>query len=151
MRYGGFCEVIQAWKEIGLMSDAQVDYLQKGSAPITWVSLMGKLLGVEAKDTCVNPWTSVKWRILLTTSAVVDKLRTLESFPEDQAKILIGKFRQLGLFSDEEVSPRGSIMRSLSALLEEKCKFEDGEVDLILLQHTFEIERADGRMVSLLV
>lgn len=37
-------------------------------------------------------------------------------------------------------------MRTLGALLEERCQFQDGEVDIVLLQHTFEIERADGRM-----
>ena len=36
-------------------------------------------------------------------------------------------------------------MRTLSALLEEKCAFQEGEVDLVLLQHTFEVERADGK------
>ena len=80
------------------------------------------------------------------TRAVLAKLKTLKSFPADQYKILTSKFRQLGLFSDEKVVPRGSIMRTLSALLEEKCRFQDGEVDIVLLQHTFEIERADGKM-----
>lgn len=42
-------------------------------------------------------------------------------------------------------------MRALSALLEEKCAFKEGEVDLVLLQHTFEIINADGSEVSLIV
>jgi saccharopine dehydrogenase-like NADP-dependent oxidoreductase len=37
-------------------------------------------------------------------------------------------------------------MRTLSALLEEKCQFQEGEVDLVILQHTFEIEKADGKL-----
>lgn len=50
------------------------------------------------------------------------------------------------MLSDKEpVAQRGSLMRSLSALLETKCQFQDGEVDLVLLQHTFEVIRADGR------
>ena len=40
-------------------------------------------------------------------------------------------------------------MRTLGALLEEKCRFQDGEVDIVLLQHTFEIERADGKMETM--
>jgi spermidine synthase len=60
-------------------------------------------------------------------------------------RILISKFRQLGLFSSEPIIPRGSVMRSLSALLEQKCQFESDEVDIVLLQHTFEIVWADGR------
>jgi hypothetical protein len=40
-------------------------------------------------------------------------------------------------------------MRALSALLEQKCQYEDGEVDIVLLQHTFEIERADGKLETM--
>ncbi|WVO21372.1 spermidine synthase [Cryptococcus decagattii] len=126
MRYAGFCEVITAWKEIGLMSDAQVDYLAQGAAPITWIKAVSQLLGVEAKE-----------------AAVIAKLKTLKSF-ETESRVLISKFRDLGLFSEEQVAQRGSIMRALSALLEEKCAFKEGEVDLVLLQHTFEIINADG-------
>ena len=65
--------------------------------------------------------------------------------PPEQLTIVISKFRDLGLFSDAPISPRGSIMRTLSALLEEKCQFLPDEVDIVLLQHTFEISWADGR------
>ncbi|WWD19271.1 spermidine synthase [Kwoniella shandongensis] len=126
MRYAGFPEVITAWKEIGLLDDAPQEYLAKDAAPITWISLLAKTLGVEAKET-----------------AVVEKLKSLKSL-ENDSKILLSKFRQLGLFSDEKVAPRGSIMKSLSALLEEKCQFQKGEVDIVILQHTFEIVNADG-------
>ena len=81
---------------------------------------------------------------LLTLSAVIAKLKTLASF-QVHGRILISKFRQLGLFSSEPIIPRGSVMRSLSALLEQKCQFQEGEVDIVLLQHTFEIVWADGR------
>lgn len=36
-------------------------------------------------------------------------------------------------------------MRTLSARLEDTCQFQPGEVDIVLLQHTFEVIRADGR------
>lgn len=86
---------------------------------------------------------------MLTDSAVVSKLKTLHSFPENLQKVLICKFRQLGLFSDETVDARETPMRTLSALLEQKCQFQDGEVDIVLLQHTFEIERADGKLETI--
>ncbi|RXK42280.1 spermidine synthase [Tremella mesenterica] len=128
LRYGGFCEVIEAWKEIGLMDDTPVEYLQKGAEEITWVQLMGKLLDVGA-----------------TEDEILAKLKTLQSIPADQYKIITSKFRQLGLFSSSPVAKRSSVMRSLSALLEERCRFQPGEVDIVLLQHTFEIIHADGR------
>lgn len=73
----------------------------------------------------------------------------MPSFPKDQFKILTSKCRQLGLFSSEEVAQRDTVMRALSALLEQKCQFKEGEADIVLLQHTFEIERADGKMETL--
>ena len=76
---------------------------------------------------------------------MVSRLEQLQTVPPHQLTIVISKFRDLGLFSDEPISPRGSVMRTLSALLEEKCAFQPGEVDLVLLQHTFEITWADGR------
>lgn len=81
--------------------------------------------------------------------SILEKLSTLSSFPEDQYKILTSKCRQLGLFSSEPVAQRETVMRALSALLEQKCQFKEGEADIVLLQHTFEIERADGKLETM--
>ena len=86
---------------------------------------------------------------MLTCSAILAKLKTLASIPAEQYKIITSKFRQLGLFSSAAVAQRGTIMRALSALLEEKCQFQEGEVDIVLLQHTFEIEHKDGRLETI--
>ncbi|WRT68637.1 spermidine synthase [Kwoniella shivajii] len=126
MRYAGFCEVITAWKELGLLDDTPRDDLAKDAASLTWLELIAKFLGVDA-----------------TEATVIEKLKTLKSFEKD-AKILIGKFRGLGLLSSEKVTLRGTPLRSLSALLEEKCQFQEGEVDIVLLQHTFEVINVDG-------
>ena len=50
VRYGGFCEVVEAWKELGFLSDESVDYLQKDSKPMKWVELTAKLVGTEANE-----------------------------------------------------------------------------------------------------
>lgn len=50
MRYGGFCEVVEAWKEIGLMSDANVEYLAKGAKPLKWAEFTSQLLGTAANE-----------------------------------------------------------------------------------------------------
>lgn len=39
-------------------------------------------------------------------------------------------------------------MDTLCATLEKKMKFEEGERDMIMLQHKFEIDWADGTSVS---
>jgi saccharopine dehydrogenase-like NADP-dependent oxidoreductase len=49
-RYGGFCEVVEAWKEIGFMSDEQVEYLDRNAQPMKWVELTAKLVGTDANE-----------------------------------------------------------------------------------------------------
>lgn len=84
--------------------------------------------------------------VLSDHSSVSAAIESLPSVPQGQQKIILQKYSSLGMLSDKEpVAQRGSLMRSLSALLETKCQFQDGEVDLVLLQHTFEVIRADGR------
>lgn len=50
LRYGGFCEVVEAWKEIGFMEDQPVEYLAKGAQGLKWIEVTANLLGVEATE-----------------------------------------------------------------------------------------------------
>jgi saccharopine dehydrogenase (NADP+, L-glutamate forming) len=59
-------------------------------------------------------------------------------------RILAG-FRWLGLFSDDPITPRGNPLDTLCATLEQKMQFEEGERDLVMLQHKFGITWADGK------
>ena len=52
----------------------------------------------------------------------------------------------LGIFSDtQHVDPKSTPLDALCVLLEEKLAFEPGERDMVILQHRFKIEHADGR------
>lgn len=62
---------------------------------------------------------------------------------EDRDRILSG-FAWLGLFSDTKITPRGNALDTLCARLEELMQYEDGERDMVALQHKFGIEWADG-------
>jgi saccharopine dehydrogenase-like NADP-dependent oxidoreductase len=57
--------------------------------------------------------------------------------------------RQLGLFSSAKVTPRGNLLDTLCATLEEECKYAEGERDLVMLQHKFTVERKDGKIETL--
>ena len=50
MRFGGFCEVVTAWKEMGLMNDTPDESLAKGAKEIAWVELTAKLIGSKADE-----------------------------------------------------------------------------------------------------
>ena len=55
----------------------------------------------------------------------------------------------IGLFSNEKVSPRaGNLLDTLCAQLETLMKYDEGERDLVMLQHKFIVEWQDGREVS---
>jgi saccharopine dehydrogenase (NADP+, L-glutamate forming) len=62
---------------------------------------------------------------------------------DDQRQIISG-LRWLGLFSDTAVQRRGNLLDTLCATLEQKMQYEKGERDMVMLQHRFEIEWANG-------
>jgi len=85
-------------------------------------------------------------------SAIIARIKQLSTFssPSDETRILSG-LRWLGLFSaNEKVLVRGSppnLLDTLCGRLEVLCKYEDGERDMVVLQHRFGVEWADGRKV----
>jgi saccharopine dehydrogenase (NADP+, L-glutamate forming) len=69
--------------------------------------------------------------------------KTHFSDDESKARILAG-LRWIGLFSDEEITPRGTPLDTLCATLEQKMQYGPGERDMVMLQHKFDIEWKDG-------
>jgi saccharopine dehydrogenase-like NADP-dependent oxidoreductase len=49
-RYGGFCEVVTAWKELGFLNDTSVDYLSRDAKPMTWIEFTAKAAGCESNE-----------------------------------------------------------------------------------------------------
>jgi hypothetical protein len=82
-------------------------------------------------------------------SSIIEKLRTLSSFAAPKTTILLSKFKKLGLFSDEAAEARGNLLDTLCARLENLMQYETGEQDLVYLQHTFIVERADGKVETI--
>lgn len=73
----------------------------------------------------------------------------MSSFAEPKTNILLSKFKKLGLFSDEAAEARGNLLDTLCARLENLMQYESNEVDLVYLQHTFVVERADGKVETI--
>ena len=65
---------------------------------------------------------------------------------EDRQRILMG-MGWLGLFSDSAVPALGTVLDGLAKTLESHMTFQAGERDMVMLQHKFEVELADGRKV----
>lgn len=74
------------------------------------------------------------------------------AFPFDAERLrIISGLRWIGLFSTEKVTVRGgNLLDTLCARLETLMRYEQGERDLVMLQHKFVVEWQDGNEVRLL-
>lgn len=82
---------------------------------------------------------------------LVAKVNELVQPPNEseQRRILSG-LRWIGLFSQKPIDEaRGSALDTLCATLEKKMAYEEGEKDMVMLQHKFEITKKDGSRVRL--
>lgn len=131
LRYQGFTTFVKALVKIGLLDDANQNYLQFNSPEITWREIMNKVLHVSSntEDDLVKAIKSI-----ITKSEMSD----------DECERVIKGFKWLELFSNKPVHRRGTLLDTLCATLEEKMQYEEGERDMVILQHKFEIELKDG-------
>ena len=74
------------------------------------------------------------------TTAVIEKAK-LEGAEADR---ITKGLKWLGLFSDEAAPKAGNIMDTLCATLGAKMQYKEGERDMTMLQHVFEVELPSG-------
>ncbi|KAH9174616.1 saccharopine dehydrogenase [Lactarius sanguifluus] len=79
-------------------------------------------------------------------AALVSRVKEVCSFQDaSEAVRVISGLRWIGLFSQEPVAPRaGNLLDTLCGRLEKLMAYAPGERDLVMLQHKFVVERADG-------
>lgn len=80
------------------------------------------------------------------SSTLIARVKELCNFPsEAEANRIISGLRWIGLFSAVPLTPRaGNLLDTLCAQLETLMTYGPGERDLVMLQHKFVIEWADG-------
>ena len=82
------------------------------------------------------------------------KKSVAEKIGVNTASPIINQFEWLGLFSNKKVTNKDNHLDILVDLMEEKMSYSDNEKDMIILQHTFHVESADGtpeKIVSTLI
>ncbi|KAF5317612.1 hypothetical protein D9611_014870 [Ephemerocybe angulata] len=115
LRYQGFPEFIKTLVDMGFLNADEKEWLKEGASPLTWKELTQKAVGAESSN----------------ESVLIAKIKELATFPnESEAARITQGLRWIGLFSSEK--------------LETLMKYEDGERDLVMLQHKFFVEWADG-------
>lgn len=125
LRYQGFPEFVKVLVDIGLLKDDESDIFSK---PIPWNQALQQYL--ESAST-----------------SKADLIKAIDSktswkSEDDRERILSG-FLWLGFFSDTPIVPKGNALDTLCGRLEELMQFEEGERDMVALQHKFGIEWAD--------
>ncbi|KAK3359977.1 Saccharopine dehydrogenase [Lasiosphaeria hispida] len=126
LRYQGFPQFIKVLVDTGFLEETVSEVLTR---PVAWKEATKEIVGAASTSTAD------------LEAAIVAKA-TFAS-PEEKQRILSG-LRWIGLFSEEQITPKGTPLDTLCATLERKMEYEEGERDFVMLQHKFEIEHADG-------
>lgn len=133
LRYQGFPEFVRTLVDAGFLSEEPLDFLQPSAPPLSWKSALAKVLGSSSETEEDLIW------------AISSKTRFGDTAEKER---IINGMRWLGLFGDGKITPRGNPLDTLCATLEEKMQYEPGERDMVMLQHRFDIELADGTKVT---
>lgn len=126
LRFQGFPEFVKSLVDIGFLKDDSNEIFNK---PTPWNDALKEYLGAKSNsetDLC----------------AKIDSMTTWKD-ADDRERILAG-YKWLGFFSNTPITPRDNPLDTLCARLEELMQFEENERDLVVLQHKFGIEWADG-------
>ncbi|KAF7797272.1 hypothetical protein EIP86_008467 [Pleurotus ostreatoroseus] len=132
LRYQGFPEFVAVLVKLGWLDMSEKDWLKEG---LTWAEVMQKAIGAtDAQE-----------------STLIARIRSLCAFPsEAEATRVLSGMRWIGLFSSEKATVRaGNLLDTLCAQLEAKMQYEESERDLVMLQHKFVVEWADGKRDTL--
>ncbi|CCE65786.1 hypothetical protein TPHA_0M02120 [Tetrapisispora phaffii CBS 4417] len=126
LRYQGFPEFVKVLVDMGMLKDDENDIFTK---PISWSEALQRYLQSESSS----------------KQDIIKKIDSLTQWKsdEDRERILNG-FQWLGFFSTTPITPKGNALDTLCATLEELMQYTENERDMVVLQHKFGIEWADG-------
>lgn len=145
LRYQGFPEFIKTLVDIGFLSEEPIDFLAPGSK-IAWKDAFAKILGSTSSK---EEYTTFFPELLIGRD-LLEAISSKAKFPSTEEKNrIISGMKWIGLFSDTPITARGNPLDTLCATLEEKMKYGEGERDMCILQHKFQIEYKDGKQVPL--
>ncbi|KAJ0162784.1 Saccharopine dehydrogenase [Colletotrichum tanaceti] len=126
LRYAGFPEFVKVLVDIGFLKDDEQSYCKE---LIAWKEVTRNLLGVSSSD----------------EAELIKAVTSKTTFKDNEQRdhILAG-LKWIGIFSSENIIPRGNPLDTICATLEKKMQYTEGERDLVVLQHKFEVELKDG-------
>jgi len=155
LRYQGFPEFIKALVQLGWLDASEKEWLKEG---LTWAQVSQNALGTNDANEgyfsflcCFSFLADPSYALsfFFFDSTLIIRIKQICNFPSvSESERIISGLRWIGLFSSEPVKPRaGNLLDTLCAQLETLMKYDQGERDLVMLQHKFVVEWADGTEV----
>ncbi|KAK4192883.1 Saccharopine dehydrogenase [Podospora australis] len=129
LRYQGFPQFIKVLVDIGFLEETSLQILSDPTKPVAWKDATAAVIGAPSSSAA-------------DLEATILAKASFES--EEDKKRIISGLKWIGLFSDEPITAKSNPLDTLCATLEKKMQYEENERDLVMLQHKFEIEHADG-------
>ncbi|OBT46460.1 hypothetical protein VE00_03343 [Pseudogymnoascus sp. WSF 3629] len=127
LRYDGNPQLTRALLKTGWLDVEPKEWL---NTAMTWAEITAK--ATNAKDS--------------NESSLISKIKEICSYAgEKELNIIISGFRWMGLLSDGKATVQETLLDTLAKHLEKTMSFQPGERDLVMLQHKFVIEWADGQ------
>lgn len=118
----GWCDTFYVLNQLGFIDETPKDFV-KGN---TYKNITAKVLSVSPD---ANLKEAIKEKIII-----------------DKIDEVLNRFEWLGLFGDEVVEDTDNLLDMLSNRLQAKLYYKPGEVDMLLMKHTFIVENKDGSM-----
>jgi len=116
----GWCDTLKKIVDLGLVDETPTAYTKDA----TFRALMAELVGADENEDLA--------------AATARKLGL------EKEHFVIDNLVWLGLFDAQPLPDAGSKLDILSEQLLRKLQYKDGEKDMIILRHRFEVENADG-------
>jgi saccharopine dehydrogenase (NADP+, L-glutamate forming) len=121
LRYKGWCSTMKKMVDLGLLDEEEKEW-----DGLTYKGFIRRLMGSPAEED-------------------IKKALSAHLGIEEDSDI-IKRFEWLGLLSDESIPvSKGSALDILGARMLEKLQYEEGERDMIILQHQFIASYPDGK------
>ncbi len=116
-----------------------------------WCATMKKMVDLGLLDEREEDWAGLTYkdflRNLMNEPSDMDLKKALSSHLNiDEDSDIFSRFEWLGLLSDDPLPvTKGSALDILGAKMLEKLQYEEGERDMIILQHIFIVAYKDGK------
>uniref|UniRef100_UPI00398E3D63 alpha-aminoadipic semialdehyde synthase, mitochondrial isoform X2 n=1 Tax=Pristiophorus japonicus TaxID=55135 RepID=UPI00398E3D63 len=127
LRYKGYANTVKGFHKLGLINPDPCALLSPEAPPITWRELMCNLVGIAPSSSFQS-----------LQEAVYDKIGRDDN--------RMSTLTWLGLFEDEPVQKKQSLVDSFAKHIEPKLAYAPGERDLVVLRNDVGIRHPSGQL-----